>query len=43
MSTIWGNLNLNTHHASSLRLGFDVANILLGKELVFSKNKTVID
>lgn len=38
--SIWSNLNLNTHHASSLRIGFDIVSILLGAKIMLSRNNT---
>eukprot|EP00105_Crassostrea_gigas_P040116 XP_019924264.1 PREDICTED: uncharacterized protein LOC109619185 [Crassostrea gigas] len=42
VSTIWSNLSLHIYHATSLRLGFNVVNILFG-ELPMSKNNKVIN
>lgn len=38
--SIWSNPNLNTRHASSLRIGFDVVSILLGAKIMLSRNNT---
>lgn len=40
--SIWSNLNLNTHHSSSLGIDFDVVSNLLGAKIMLSKNNTDI-
>lgn len=38
---IWSNLSLHIYHATFLRLGFNVVNILLGELPMFKNNKVI--